>query len=609
MQDWSDANNAHERTSTIPAKPSRRRILIISEYLPNGNLRTHIANTKLAFGWRLRVSFSVDVARALAYLHARNCLHRDLKGENLLITENDRIKVCDFGFARIAARNEEEMKRMSYCGTDGYMSPSILLGEDFGLETDIFSLGELPSLFRPSTSFDVPFADSANFSGVIFCEIISRRLVDDNTFKRVMPDFGLDSDEIRELASPGCPPAFIELAIDCVTVDVAARPTIRQVLERLMTIEREVVEAQAATEKTYNVGSLTFTAKNTGRRGGGGSKRPAGPGRIPSFQGQIEGPKYSDSEKEETGETSDEDVDDTLAKLSKLQIGNGRSGSAFYLNSDNAKGTSHLVAKDGEDRDGRPNTYSVIKGSKIANRSSIIFREPEFVDAPSISSSVMTVKPEHGRQESFNTTESVISLPSSWIKMAKDKAAEIAAKEKQEDHSTASTSQDDDLMAETLPIEQSHFSDETIDQLQATSVESDYNADETAPRARVATVQLSATDKFATIKSMSVPVPAPSEIVASPPLNPDKKAFSPHRFTLIKPGWRALWEPKIRYTPPGHALEASAFPRKRTESAQGLAAVLPMQLLGAGLLTRCHVCEKRLGLMKPYLACDDCQHV
>lgn len=136
--------DAQDRTSSIPAKTARRRILIISEYMPNGNLRTHIANTKLEFGWRLRMSFSVDVARALAYLHARNCLHRDLKGENLLITENDRIKVCDFGFARIAARNEEEMKRMSYCGTDGYMSPSILLGEDFGLETDIFSLGELP---------------------------------------------------------------------------------------------------------------------------------------------------------------------------------------------------------------------------------------------------------------------------------------------------------------------------------------------------------------------------------------------------------------------------------------------------------------------------------
>lgn len=35
------------------------------------------------------------------------------------MTENERLKVCDFGFSRIAAQNDEEMRRMSYCGTDG----------------------------------------------------------------------------------------------------------------------------------------------------------------------------------------------------------------------------------------------------------------------------------------------------------------------------------------------------------------------------------------------------------------------------------------------------------------------------------------------------------
>lgn len=98
---------------------SAQRILIISEYLPRGNLRSYIHHVHLPFPWRLRVSFAIDVTRGLAYLHARNCLHRDLKGENLLVTENERLKICDFGFARIAARNEEEMRRMSYCGTDG----------------------------------------------------------------------------------------------------------------------------------------------------------------------------------------------------------------------------------------------------------------------------------------------------------------------------------------------------------------------------------------------------------------------------------------------------------------------------------------------------------
>lgn len=92
--------------------PSRSRILIISEFLPRGNLRQYILDRSLPFPWRLRLSFAVDLARALSYMHARTCLHRDLKGENLLITENLRVKVCDFGFARLAAVSEEERRRM-----------------------------------------------------------------------------------------------------------------------------------------------------------------------------------------------------------------------------------------------------------------------------------------------------------------------------------------------------------------------------------------------------------------------------------------------------------------------------------------------------------------
>ena len=127
------------------------------------------------FPWRLRMSFATDIARALAYLHARKCIHRDLKGENLLVTANCRLKITDFGFARIAARNEEESKRLTFCGTDSYMSPEILLGNEFDLPTDIFSLG------------------------VIFCEILARKLADDNTFRRTAPLFNIDDDEVRRL--------------------------------------------------------------------------------------------------------------------------------------------------------------------------------------------------------------------------------------------------------------------------------------------------------------------------------------------------------------------------------------------------------------------------
>jgi LIM domain kinase 1 len=101
----------------------------------------------------------------MAYLHARHCIHRDLKPENLLITANGRIKVTDFGFARIMAQTVEETRRLTFCGTDSYMSPEILMGDAFGLETDIFSLG------------------------IIFCELASRKLADDDTFKARIIEF------------------------------------------------------------------------------------------------------------------------------------------------------------------------------------------------------------------------------------------------------------------------------------------------------------------------------------------------------------------------------------------------------------------------------------
>lgn len=232
-------------------------------------------------------------------------MHRDLKGENLLITDNNRIKVCDFGFARIAARNEDEMRRISYCGTDGYMSPEILMGVDFSLPSDVFSLG------------------------VIFCEIISRHLVDPNTFKRQMPSFGLDEDEVREMASDGCPVDFINLCIYMTKVEPSERPDMRHVIQRLRGIEQEVVQREYSKGTLTNVGSLRGSnlAALTGNKAKG--KRP-GARRLPSFEGQVSASKISqtrpksikeESHERSSSESSDEDVEEALRALEQMTIG------------------------------------------------------------------------------------------------------------------------------------------------------------------------------------------------------------------------------------------------------------------------------------------------
>lgn len=58
------------------------------------------------------------------YLHKNNICHRDIKLENIVITENGTIKILDFGFAVKYSPNK---KMTSVCGTPHYMSPELIL--------------------------------------------------------------------------------------------------------------------------------------------------------------------------------------------------------------------------------------------------------------------------------------------------------------------------------------------------------------------------------------------------------------------------------------------------------------------------------------------------
>ena len=264
--------------------------LILISYLIDlsGNLRQYIHDKSKPLPWRLRLSFATDIVRALAYLHARKCIHRDLKGENLLVTANGRLKITDFGFARIAARNKEESRRLTFCGTDAYMSPEILLGNEFDLPTDIFSLG------------------------VILAEIAARRLADDSHFARSAPSFSIDAEEVRELANTGCPPEFTQLAIECISVDPATRPTTRVILDRLRAIEAQVL-ARPEDQDLHHTGSIKFMT---------GNRRHSSAPRIPSFgQGIGEGIRMSRSpEPLSDDDESDEELSDALSRLESVTV-------------------------------------------------------------------------------------------------------------------------------------------------------------------------------------------------------------------------------------------------------------------------------------------------
>lgn len=62
---------------------------------------------------------------SLSYLHSKKIVHRDVKTDNMLLDENQKLKIADFGVARVEAVNPSEMTGET--GTVGYMAPEVLI--------------------------------------------------------------------------------------------------------------------------------------------------------------------------------------------------------------------------------------------------------------------------------------------------------------------------------------------------------------------------------------------------------------------------------------------------------------------------------------------------
>jgi Tol biopolymer transport system component len=122
---------------------------IVTELLEGETLRDSLRHGALRL--RSAVDYGVQVARGLAVAHEKGIVHRDLKPENLFITKDGRVKILDFGLAKLA-QPEGTLEASSptlgvgteagaVLGTLGYMSPEQVRGKKADARSDIFSLG------------------------------------------------------------------------------------------------------------------------------------------------------------------------------------------------------------------------------------------------------------------------------------------------------------------------------------------------------------------------------------------------------------------------------------------------------------------------------------
>jgi len=181
---------------------------IVSELLEGGTLRERVRSGPVAV--RKATEYALQIARGLAAAHEKGITHRDLKPENVFVTQDQRVKILDFGLAKLT---QDQLALASavptapsptqpgvVLGTVGYMAPEQVRGQPADHRADLFALG------------------------AILYELLSgRRAFSRETAPETMAAIlNQDPPDLSAAAAP-IPPALVRIVNRCLEKDPSAR--------------------------------------------------------------------------------------------------------------------------------------------------------------------------------------------------------------------------------------------------------------------------------------------------------------------------------------------------------------------------------------------------
>uniref|UniRef100_A0A671SQE0 Tyrosine-protein kinase n=1 Tax=Sinocyclocheilus anshuiensis TaxID=1608454 RepID=A0A671SQE0_9TELE len=182
-------------------------LFIVTEYMAKGSLVDYLRSRgRTVIGGDCLINFSMDVCKAMEYLEANNFVHRDLAARNVLVSEDNKAKVSDFGLTKEASSTQDTAKLPVK-----WTSPEALREKMFSTKSDVWSYGIL-------------LWEIYSFGRVPYPRIPLKEVV-----PRVEKGYKMD-------APDGCPAVVYDIMKECWTLDPVERPSFRELRQKLQDI-------------------------------------------------------------------------------------------------------------------------------------------------------------------------------------------------------------------------------------------------------------------------------------------------------------------------------------------------------------------------------------
>ncbi|KAI3779147.1 hypothetical protein L2E82_08692 [Cichorium intybus] len=200
--------------------------ILVYKHEINGSLDQHLHRKDLT--WIQRLQICLDVAQGLKYLHndigaQHRILHRDMKSSNILLDENFRAKISDFGLSKIALANVPCSALISkVCGTPGYVDPEYYKYGILTQKSDVYSFGVV--LFEVLCG---KLVGVSKHLGEPFSAELPQNCYDEGTLDEI-----IDSD-LRNQMNSASLATFSAIAHQCLKLHGRDRPTMSVVVEEI----------------------------------------------------------------------------------------------------------------------------------------------------------------------------------------------------------------------------------------------------------------------------------------------------------------------------------------------------------------------------------------